>query len=65
MPYTTHQDIETLAAELSSAYSLPDGHPTKDLQITTLELRVQQSIVELDAHGVIGDDPRLVRLRSL
>lgn len=65
MPYTTHQDIETLAAELSGARALPDGHPTKDLQITTLELRLQQSIDELEAGGATGEDPRLVRLRSL
>ncbi|CAB5720019.1 Uncharacterised protein [Delftia tsuruhatensis] len=65
MPYTTLQDIETLAADLSSARALPDWHPAKDLQITTLELRVQQSIDELDAGGATADDPRLVRLRSL
>ena len=65
MPYTTPQDIENLAAALSVARALPDGHPAKDLQITTLELRVQQSIDELDAGGANGDDPRLVWLRSL
>lgn len=65
MPYTTLQDIESLAAALSVARTLPDADPAKDLQITTLELRVQQSIDELDAGGVNGDDSRLVRLRSL
>ncbi|MCG3784586.1 hypothetical protein [Delftia acidovorans] len=65
MHYTTLQDIETLAAALKNARALPDGHPAKDLQITTLELRLQQSIEELEAHGITGDDPRLAKLRSL
>lgn len=65
MPYTTLNDIETLAAALTNARALPDGHPGKDPQITTLELRVQQSIKELDGEGVPSDDPRLVKLRSL
>ena len=65
MPYTSLREIENLATSLSNARALPDGHPAKDLQITTLELRLQQSIDELEAGGATGEDPRLVRLRSL
>lgn len=65
MPYLSLQDIETLASSLANARALPDGHPVKDPEITTLEVRIQQSIDELDAGGVTGDDPRLARLRSL
>lgn len=65
MPYTTLHDIETLAAALANARALPNGHPGQDLQTTTLELRVQQAIDELDAAGATSDDPRLVKLHSL
>ncbi|WP_333907272.1 hypothetical protein [Delftia acidovorans] len=65
MPYTSLQEIENLATTLANARALPDGHPAKDLQIATLELRLQQSIEELEAGGATGEDPCLVSLRSL
>ena len=65
MPYTTLQSIENLATALTNARALPETYPGKDDYVATLELRVQQSIDELDAGGAKCDDSRLIRLRSL
>ncbi|QPS73993.1 hypothetical protein [Delftia acidovorans] len=64
MPYTTLQDIETLADALTNARAVSKTHLGQD-DVEMLELRVQQSIDELVAGGTTADDQRLVRLRSL
>lgn len=65
MTYITLGDVNTLAAALSSTRSLPDNHPVKDASLTILEMRVQQSIEELELFGAPSNDPLLIRLRSL
>lgn len=58
-------DVLTLTKNLSIARALPDGHPCKDGQMTTLELRVQQAIDELDANDTPPDDQRLLKLHEM
>lgn len=58
-------DVLTLTKNLSIARALPDGHPCKGDQVTTLELMVQQAIDELDANDIPPDDQRLLKLREM